>query len=260
MKNLQTMEQTLDSREVAEMVEKDHAMLLRDLRRYIKQFNECNLAVVDFFRESTYKDTKGEMRPCYHITKKGCEFIAHKLIGTKGTVFTAKYINRFHEMQDIILRHESEPKLPWFIKKFRGKYIMLWRDFTEITGFDIESHKPRNWEQIIPGLDYNGWGWKCNNDEFKKEYGFDYGIDSCMMYFYPSGVIKVLRLISQEKGVYLKPEVYELITEEICAVSKLEKWKLIPQSSYSGVMLNEKAEDLLVTIKDLSVRINMILG
>ena len=40
--------------------------------------------------------------PCYLVTKKGCEFIAHKLTGQKGTEFTAKYINRFHEMEDDI--------------------------------------------------------------------------------------------------------------------------------------------------------------
>lgn len=34
--------------------------------------------------------------------QKGCEFIAHKLTGTKGTIFTARYINRFHEMEDTI--------------------------------------------------------------------------------------------------------------------------------------------------------------
>ncbi len=56
-----------------------------------------------FFWESTYEDSKGETRPCYRITKKGCEFIAHKLTGTKGTAFTARYINRFHEMEDVIL-------------------------------------------------------------------------------------------------------------------------------------------------------------
>lgn len=52
------IEQTLDSREVADMVEKEHKTLLRDLRRYITQFNQCNLAPVEFFTESIYKDAK----------------------------------------------------------------------------------------------------------------------------------------------------------------------------------------------------------
>ena len=93
------IEQTLDSREVAEMIGKEHNKLLRDIRRYETQFNEANIGLVDFFRENTYEDNKGEVRPCYRITKKGCEFIAHKLTGTKGTIFTARYINRFHEME-----------------------------------------------------------------------------------------------------------------------------------------------------------------
>ena len=54
----------------------------------------------DFFTESTYVDSNNQSRPCYLVTKKGCEFIAHKLTGQKGTEFTARYINRFHEMED----------------------------------------------------------------------------------------------------------------------------------------------------------------
>lgn len=94
------IEQTLDSREVAEMVNKRHTDLIRDIRRYIEQLNESNIAFVGFFTESSYKDSKGEVRPCYKVTKKGCEFIAHKLTGTKGTEFTARYINRFHDMEE----------------------------------------------------------------------------------------------------------------------------------------------------------------
>lgn len=92
----------IDSREVAEMVGKRHTDLMRDIRRYVEQFNESKIALVEFFTESTYVDGKGETRPCYLITKKGCEFIAHKLTGVKGTEFTAKYINRFHEMENVI--------------------------------------------------------------------------------------------------------------------------------------------------------------
>lgn len=98
------IEQTISSIEVAEMIGKRHTDLMRDVRRYIEQFNESNLASVEFFHESTYKDSKGETRPCYDVTKKGCEFIAHKLTGVKGTEFTARYIERFHDMEDAI-RH-----------------------------------------------------------------------------------------------------------------------------------------------------------
>ncbi len=102
--------QTITSLEVAEMVEKEHKELLRDIRRYCEYLNEGKIALVDFFMESNYIDTKGEQRPCYEVTKKGCEFIANKLTGVKGAVFTAKFINRFHDMEDYI-KIEKKPSL-----------------------------------------------------------------------------------------------------------------------------------------------------
>lgn len=103
MNNLEIVEQKyIDSREVAEMIGKEHSKLLRDVRNYIEQLNQSKIGSVEFFTESTYKDSKGETRPCYFVTKKGCEFVAHKLTGVKGAGFTAKYINRFHEMEDVI--------------------------------------------------------------------------------------------------------------------------------------------------------------
>nr|DAU21420.1 MAG TPA: regulatory protein [Caudoviricetes sp.] len=115
------IEQTLDSREVAEMVGKRHDHLIRDIKKYIgemsapnfgegaeaknhsgSELGELKIEPTDFFRENTYRDKNKQERPCYDITKKGCEFIAHKLTGIKGTEFTACYINRFHDMEDII--------------------------------------------------------------------------------------------------------------------------------------------------------------
>lgn len=96
------IEQTLTSMEVAEMIGKKHYNLIRDIKGYVSELNELKIELVEFFRENTYKDAKGETRPCYNITKKGCEFIAHKLTGIKGTEFTARYINRFHDMEDTI--------------------------------------------------------------------------------------------------------------------------------------------------------------
>ena len=102
-----TTTETITSIEVAAMVNKEHKELLRDIRRYsnqIKKINDKNdkskIALVDFFEESTYIDSKGETRPCFNITRKGCEFIANKLTGQKGTEFTARYVNKFHELED----------------------------------------------------------------------------------------------------------------------------------------------------------------
>lgn len=97
---------TLDSREVAEMVEKDHKNLLRDIKRYMSYLAEINFELSEFFKEITYTDTTGRELPCYEITQKGCEFIAHKMTGRRGALFTAQYINRFHDMDKLL--HDIE--------------------------------------------------------------------------------------------------------------------------------------------------------
>lgn len=91
--------ETIDSREVAEMIEVTHGSLLKKVRNYEEILTKSKLTSLDFFIPSEYKDTKGEIRNCYLLTKKGCEMVANKLTGEKGVIFTAKYVNRFEEME-----------------------------------------------------------------------------------------------------------------------------------------------------------------
>lgn len=111
------IEHTLDSREVADMVGKEHKNLMRDVRSYVSELTELKIEPSDFFRENTYKDSTGRTLPCYDITKKGCEFIAHKLTGIKGTEFTARYINRFHDMEETIREGIPQRQKPDKTKK-----------------------------------------------------------------------------------------------------------------------------------------------
>lgn len=115
---MKQIEQTISSIEVAVMVDKKHKNLLADIRGYASELAELKIQPGDFFRESTYKDANNQSRPCYDVTKKGCEFIAHKLTGVKGTEFTAKYINRFHDMEDTIregIPNDLSPQLQLLI-------------------------------------------------------------------------------------------------------------------------------------------------
>lgn len=100
-------QKSIVSIEVAEMVDKQHNELLKDIRRYSEQLGEGKIAQSDFFTESTYVNSQNKEQPCYLVTKKGCEFIANKLTGVKGAIFTAKYINRFHDMEEIITKPKS---------------------------------------------------------------------------------------------------------------------------------------------------------
>jgi Rha family phage regulatory protein len=90
---------TIDSREVAEMIEVTHANLLKKIRVYEKILTKSKLTSLDFFIPNEYQDSKGEVRKCYLLTKKGCDIVANKLTGEKGVIFTAKYVNRFEEME-----------------------------------------------------------------------------------------------------------------------------------------------------------------
>ncbi|MCM1507406.1 MAG: Rha family transcriptional regulator [Ruminococcus flavefaciens] len=105
----------VDSRQVAEAVGKAHKHLLRDIAVYCEYLNETKIGLVnelkiepiDFFIESTYTDSKGEERPCYLCTRKGCEMIANKLTGKKGVIFTTIYINAFYEMEEQIKKKQA---------------------------------------------------------------------------------------------------------------------------------------------------------
>lgn len=97
--------QTISSREVAKMMEKRHDHLIRDIEKHtviLEKVNEPNFGVVDLWQLSSYKDAKGEIRKEYQVTKKGCEFLAHKTTGEKGDLFTIRYMTRFQEMEEYI--------------------------------------------------------------------------------------------------------------------------------------------------------------
>ena len=64
-------DKTITSMEVAEMIGKEHNMLLRDIRRYVEQLGQSKIAQSNFFTESTYKNKQNKEQPCYNVTKKG---------------------------------------------------------------------------------------------------------------------------------------------------------------------------------------------
>lgn len=107
----------MDSREVAEMISKNHADLLRDIRGYMETLGKSSFALADFFTESNYIDVQGKSRTSYLLTKQGCEFVANKMTGTKGVLFTAAYITRFHEMEDELKVQQPQYMLPMTYKE-----------------------------------------------------------------------------------------------------------------------------------------------
>lgn len=63
--------QYMDSREVAEIVEKEHKNIVRDIKRYSEELAKLNFELSEFFIESSYS-VEGQSRKylCYLVTKK----------------------------------------------------------------------------------------------------------------------------------------------------------------------------------------------
>ena len=125
---------SLDSREVAVMLEKEHNHLLRDISVYAKYLTETKIGLSDFFQESTYKDITGRTLKKYQITKKGCEFLAHKQTGRKGSSFTASYINRFHEMEAQL---SKKPLQQTLIEEPYKPTVKYWKGVPVLTKLDV---------------------------------------------------------------------------------------------------------------------------
>lgn len=96
------IEQKLDSREVAEMMEMEHKLLLRKIDGINEDFSENKIVLTKYWEESCYLDKQNKSRRNFLITKRGCEFLAHKTTGVRGNLFTDRYMDRFAEMENYI--------------------------------------------------------------------------------------------------------------------------------------------------------------
>ena len=98
----------VDSRDIAEMLEKQHDQLMRSIRTYEDYLDSAKLQTHDFFIQSTYLNSQNKTLPCYLITKKGCDMVANKMTGEKGILFTARYIEKFYEMEEQLHKPMSQ--------------------------------------------------------------------------------------------------------------------------------------------------------
>ena len=118
----------IDSREVAEMLGKEHKEILQYLEGLKTKEGKVKVVgiiptleqsgdvhVANYFIESTYND-RGRIKKCYLITKMGCEMLGNKQKGEKGILFTAKYVERFNQYEEQ-LKELTQPKLPQTYKE-----------------------------------------------------------------------------------------------------------------------------------------------
>lgn len=97
-----------ESRDVAEMIGKPHNDLMKSIRGYSQHLTVGDYSLSDFFISTQYEDTTGRKLPCFLLTKKGCDMVANKMTGEKGVLFTAAYVTRFEEMEQVLNKPKSQ--------------------------------------------------------------------------------------------------------------------------------------------------------
>ena len=101
--NNQNGEQRMTSLEIAQLSGKQHKDVLKAIRNMEsawEKVNGRNFALVD------YKDQKGELRPCYLLSKTECLYIATKF----NDEARAKLVIRWQELEEERLMEIQQPK------------------------------------------------------------------------------------------------------------------------------------------------------
>lgn len=83
------------SLKVAEVFEKDHKNVLRDIENLTcsQEFRRLN------FAPSSYKNSQNKTQPMFVMTKDGFTFLAMGYTGEKASIFKEKYIDAFNQME-----------------------------------------------------------------------------------------------------------------------------------------------------------------
>ncbi|MCH4482897.1 phage antirepressor KilAC domain-containing protein [Staphylococcus haemolyticus] len=147
-----------NSREVAKMIGVEHRTLKRDIKTHINHldFDENNMRTnlytsQKYFIDSEYYDVYNRKQHEYLITKIGCDFIANKMTGRKGALFTDAYITAFENMKKE-LQQLSQPVASYMIDdpiKRAEKWIEEYREKEQLIEENrshlrlIESQKPK---------------------------------------------------------------------------------------------------------------------
>ena len=93
----------VDSLFVAELFEKNHKEVLRDIRKITdplsglsEEFRQRN------FVPSSYRNQQNKKQPCYYLTRDGFTMLVVGYTGQKAMQFKELYIKRFNEMESMI--------------------------------------------------------------------------------------------------------------------------------------------------------------
>ena len=218
------LENKLSSREVYQMMDlKRHSDLLRKIDGINKDFNQSKIAFVKYWTEGTYIDAKGEERREFQITKRGCEFLAHKTTGTKGNLFTDRYMDKFAAMENVI-----QNNMPMDLD-LANRMLNLAQG-TQVIG------------QVVQGLMTTIGGLKeyvQDSIQVKDKQIDDIANMVGLRSKNKQSLISNLKLTLQEKynlfSINSNMEVYQKAKSKIFKEFKVYKWEDIPVTKYNAV-------------------------
>ncbi len=106
------------SLQVAEVFEKEHARVLRDIRELScsEDFRNGN------FAKSSYINSQNKKQPMYQITKDGFVLLVMGYTGEKAMKFKEDYIKAFNKMENELRRIYTE-RQQWQIERDKGVVI-----------------------------------------------------------------------------------------------------------------------------------------
>lgn len=194
----------ITSLEIAEMLEMEHYDVLKKLEGTtradgsVKQIGiipvltQGNFPVSDYFLASSYKDASGKENKCYLVTRLGCDFLANKFTGEKGIIFTAKYVKRFHEMEDML-----KPKIPI---TYRDAVAQLLESLDREEELKAQLDTSKEWYSIKRVAELNRVSWKKFDWRKLKRIGEDMGYEVKKIFDANYGTVNVYHKLVWEKA------------------------------------------------------------
>ena len=93
----------INSLDLAKVFNKNHKDVLETAKKQPQnEFTESNFIL------STYKDKKGELRPCYNLTRDGFSLLVMGFTGEKAYKWKIEFIKAFNEMEKRLKNLEKE--------------------------------------------------------------------------------------------------------------------------------------------------------
>ncbi|EAK1366693.1 phage antirepressor Ant [Campylobacter coli] len=186
----------INSLDLAKVFNKNHRHILQTTKNQPQNdFTESNFIL------STYKDKKGELRPCYNLTRDGFSLLVMGFTGEKAYKWKIEFIKAFNEMEKRLrnIEYEKHDKLA----------------FRQSLGYKSQlKQQKEKYENKIKALKYDL--------EHKKELSFKRKLSK-------EELLELRKILARDYGILcMKEWEFEFLAEKIALEStKMTTWDAV---------------------------------